>query len=74
MSWFKRGFLLPGTGKILHSGRHTETHHGAGVGGIRVAWFDSAGNFGYEEMFERLKDQSFLKNSGTESGNIRRFS
>ena len=29
--------------------------------GIRVAWFDSAGNFGYEEMFERLKDQSFLK-------------
>ena len=23
--------------------------------GIRVAWFDSAGNFGYEEMFERLR-------------------
>ena len=29
--------------------------------GIRVAWFDGARNFGYEEMFGRLRDQSFLK-------------
>ena len=29
--------------------------------GIRTAWFDGARNFGYEEMFGRLKDQSFLK-------------
>ena len=29
--------------------------------GIRVAWFDGTRNFGYEEMFGRLRDQSFLK-------------
>lgn len=29
--------------------------------GIRITWFDEKRNFGYEEMFERLKDQSFLK-------------
>ena len=29
--------------------------------GISVTWFDAKRNFGYEEMFECLKDQSFLK-------------
>lgn len=28
MSWFKRGFLLSATGKILHSGGRTEAHYG----------------------------------------------
>ena len=61
MSWFKKRFLITWNWKILHSGRRTETHHGAESRESELPDFDSAGNFGYEEMFERLKDQSFLK-------------